>query len=285
MMHMGDSVGCSGCGTSMMEGGTMMDGGMHMEGGTMMHGDMMMEPGMTMATPMIEDSGVPMTLDGSSVMDSMDAHEPSSSDAMPVTPSKAAEPKQATPTPDAEPVAPKTPVEPEPKPEPKPETAPADDIFGSESTPPPMPMPAAEPLDNLFDSTPAAPAATAPSEDLFSTPPTTEPAAPMEDLFNTSPTTEPAAPAAEDSIFGTGISQPATESLTNSRLRVWIDNTGEFSTEGRLVEIGADFVRLEKANGRTCTVPNSRLCAADANYVASISRSSNGVKVAMVSGR
>ena len=66
-------------------------------------------------------------------------------------------------------------------------------------------------------------------------------------------------------------------------MRVWIDNTGKFSTEGRLIEIGDDFVRLMKSNGRTCTVPSDRLCPADAAYVASIVTSQDDIKVAMAS--
>ncbi len=37
-----------------------------------------------------------------------------------------------------------------------------------------------------------------------------------------------------------------------------------------MIEINSDNVRLLKDNGRTCTVPNGRLCPADESYVDSI---------------
>jgi len=70
--------------------------------------------------------------------------------------------------------------------------------------------------------------------------------------------------------------------LSNSHVRTWIDNTGLFSTKGRLIEINRTNVRLMKPNGRTCTVPHSRLSEADAAYVDSISKQQQAPLVAMV---
>ncbi|WP_353620937.1 SHD1 domain-containing protein [Rhodopirellula sp. JC639] len=63
---------------------------------------------------------------------------------------------------------------------------------------------------------------------------------------------------------------PAINPLDETHIRTWIDNTGKYQVEGRLIEINRDNVRLFKSNGRTCTVPFQRLCPADASYVESI---------------
>lgn len=54
--------------------------------------------------------------------------------------------------------------------------------------------------------------------------------------------------------------------------RTWQDDTGRFSTEGRLVEIRAGSVRILKANGRHTTVPMERLSAGDRDHVAGVRR-------------
>ena len=46
-----------------------------------------------------------------------------------------------------------------------------------------------------------------------------------------------------------------------------------------------DNVRLLKANGRTCTVPNSRLCEADAAYVDSIRSQLDEARIALLSSK
>ena len=52
--------------------------------------------------------------------------------------------------------------------------------------------------------------------------------------------------------------------------RSWRDDTGRHGTEGRLVEVRADRVRILKATGRYTTVPMSRLSAADRDHVAGV---------------
>ena len=76
-----------------------------------------------------------------------------------------------------------------------------------------------------------------------------------------------------------------TDGLAKTRSRTWIDNTGVYHVEGRLIEIAADHVRLLKTNGRTCTVPNSRLCEADAAYVNSIRQQSDSSRLAMLTSK
>ena len=51
------------------------------------------------------------------------------------------------------------------------------------------------------------------------------------------------------------------------QLRRWVDNTGTFSTVGRLVAVLGNNVRLMKENGRTATFPVRRLSDDDLQYV------------------
>ena len=46
-------------------------------------------------------------------------------------------------------------------------------------------------------------------------------------------------------------------------MRSWVDNTGLYTTNGRLLVIGEDYVQLLKDNGNTTTVPLRRLSDAD----------------------
>ncbi|MCO8121812.1 SHD1 domain-containing protein [Stieleria sp. TO1_6] len=90
----------------------------------------------------------------------------------------------------------------------------------------------------------------------------------MDDLFGQS---NPAA--APDSVSVQVVSTVPIDSvdpLGSTHVRTWIDNTGKFQVQGRLIEITSEYVRLLKSNGRTCTVPAGRLCPADATYVDSI---------------
>jgi hypothetical protein len=50
-------------------------------------------------------------------------------------------------------------------------------------------------------------------------------------------------------------------------VREWTDNTGLYRTQGKLVAIGDDHVRLRKTNGRLSTVPMRRLSKADQQFV------------------
>lgn len=60
--------------------------------------------------------------------------------------------------------------------------------------------------------------------------------------------------------------------IDQTEMRTWQDDSGTFSTEGRLILITETFVRLLKPNGRTCTVPVERLSAEDAAYVSQVSK-------------
>jgi len=65
-----------------------------------------------------------------------------------------------------------------------------------------------------------------------------------------------------DDLFGPSVSQAAPLPM-----RPWVDDTGHYRVNARLIEIGRDFVRLLKENGATSTVPMNRLSVADRDYV------------------
>ncbi len=111
-------------------------------------------------------------------------------------------------------------------------------------------------------------------DDLFS---------PPEKKDSTEPANKPATDTLDD-LFGTGDGKPVTFKMVPSKnlkieeaiakptfngaeLRVWHDNTGFFSTEGRLVQVLLGEIRIQKTNGNYCTVPLERLSASDFRYV------------------
>jgi len=139
------------------------------------------------------------------------------------------------------------------------ETPPAEAAPPTQPATPPAETPATPPAeDDLFGgaSTDAAPAATEPA-------PTAPPA--------TTPTTPPAEgekAANEDDLFGSA-REILRESggLESSEMRTWVDNTGKYSVNARLVRFLDGHVRLMKDTGRTTTVPMSRLSERDLEFV------------------
>ncbi|MEM9587175.1 MAG: SHD1 domain-containing protein, partial [Planctomycetota bacterium] len=100
-------------------------------------------------------------------------------------------------------------------------------------------------------------------------------------------TIEAAAPQAAETIAVQVVAKRTpmvSDPLAQTHVRTWIDNTGTYRVNGRLVELGDGYVRLLKDNGRTCTVPRNRMCQADAAYVASIIEEMESVRLAMVAG-
>ena len=139
-----------------------------------------------------------------------------------------------------------------------------DDLF-SAPAPEAVPPPAAE--DDLFgpsepaeESAPAPESADeAPVDDFFG-PPAEEAAPPAEE--------EPPATEEEDDLFGNAgsiLSQPG--GLASVELRQWNDNTGHHSCRGRMIKMLDGKVQLLKDNGRTSTVPFSRLSSDDMAFV------------------
>jgi hypothetical protein len=55
--------------------------------------------------------------------------------------------------------------------------------------------------------------------------------------------------------------------LASDEMRLWTDNSGNFSCRGRLVRFYEGQVRLLKDNGRTATVPLARLSTGDLEFV------------------
>jgi len=55
--------------------------------------------------------------------------------------------------------------------------------------------------------------------------------------------------------------------LASTEFRTWVDNTGNFSCEARLVRFIDGQVKLLKDNGRTTTVSLSRLSDVDVRFV------------------
>jgi hypothetical protein len=152
-----------------------------------------------------------------------------------------------------------------------------------------------------------APAVTPPAEEsnsLFGPPSSTQPSAPAEtgnDLFKPSPN-EPSAPASEGTSdryetpeqpkadetapadqaappteeqpkesddlfggFGTILREPG--GLASDATRTWVDNTGQYSCQARMIQFKDGHVRLLKDSGRTATVPVYRLSQGDLEFV------------------
>jgi hypothetical protein len=222
----------------------------------------------------------------------------------PVEPEKPADLfNDMTPTPPAEtpattPPATTTPATTPPAAPPPATTPPAEkpaepaDLFGAPAetpaaTPPATTPPAETPKAETPPATPPAPSAT---DDLFGTPSTEASATPT---TTNKPAEEPAAtetkpaePSAEekktdenkadekkaeeekDPLFGASPSVlHEAGGLASNELRLWKDNTGKFSCQGRLVQFRNGHVRLMKDNGRTTTVPLARLSNRDLEFV------------------
>ena len=167
-----------------------------------------------------------------------------------------------------------------------PATDDVDDLFGA------PPAEAETDVDDLFgvpvsepaDAAPAAAPADESVDDLFGLPENNAaPEASVDDLFGAAP----AAPAVEPekSVHVVSSDVPQVKSLADTKIRTWIDNSGQFHTDGRLFEINKDNVRLYKTNGRTCTVPHHRLSEADAAYVESIQKQIEAARLAMLTSK
>lgn len=160
----------------------------------------------------------------------------------------------------------------------------AEDLFGPSAPAPEKPaeameekpaQPAAQPAAQPPAEQPAAPAESGGFDSLFGTPaetPSAQPAAPVEE---TKPADQ-AQPEEEkkegessfEDLFGQAdkILQE-TGGLASAGMRRWRDNTGEYTCQGRLIDVRDGQIRLMKDNGRTSTVPFERLSKADMNFV------------------
>jgi hypothetical protein len=111
------------------------------------------------------------------------------------------------------------------------------------------------------------PAAEEPSEDLIDS---SEGDDELDNLFkdNSSVRPSPTQTQTLSSVHGdsSNDSAPAASERKELPLREWIDNTGTYSTVGRLVQVTETHVRLLKLNGRFTTVAKFRLCVNDLRY-------------------
>jgi hypothetical protein len=153
-----------------------------------------------------------------------------------------------------------------------------DDLFGPSPGGDTAP-PAAPPAPPAPSESPAQPTTEEPSEepsanDLFGEPAEADFGEPVDD----GPGVDTVPDAGEerddeedvdlDDLFGQADSvlcEPG--GLASDDLRLWVDNTGRYSCRGRMVEMLDGQVRLLKDNGRTATVPLSRLSDADLEFV------------------
>jgi hypothetical protein len=137
------------------------------------------------------------------------------------------------------------------------ESVEGDDAFGIPEEPPMDDAPADATEQDAFE--PA-------TDDVMDDTPADEPA--IEEPASDAPAVEePAteeAPADADPFDTSVLHTPGQPS------RSWRDDTGRHGTEGRLVEVHADRVRILKATGRYTTVPMSRLSPADRDHVAGV---------------
>jgi len=161
-------------------------------------------------------------------------------------------------------------------------------------TPPADTTEATPGAEDLFGETPAAtteaPAETAPPAEPPSEAPADEnvedlgmdaldaseqPATPADDGAPSVPETPPATeepateePATEtDDLFDFGAILREPGGLSSSEMRRWVDNTGRYSCNARLLRFVDGQVRLLKENGRTSTLPLYRLSENDLQFV------------------
>ncbi|MEX2092704.1 MAG: SHD1 domain-containing protein, partial [Pirellulales bacterium] len=128
--------------------------------------------------------------------------------------------------------------------------------------------PAEEPATDAAPSTPAETPAAEPSSepsdnDLFGPP--AEEEKPTEEA--TPPADEKKADENDDLFGNTEAILEMPGGLASHSLRHWVDNTGSFSCEGRLIRVLDGKVQLRKASGRTTTVPLARLSQTDFEFV------------------
>jgi hypothetical protein len=155
------------------------------------------------------------------------------------------------------------------------ETPAEDDLFGgaTEETTPPAETEA--PIETPAETPTETPATDAGEDDLFggateeTTPPADTETPPAEPPTEEAPADGETPKAEEtDDIFGaSGRILREKGGLASAEMRLWVDNTGTYSTYGRLVKFMDGHVRILKDNGRTTTVPLYRLSPGDLNFV------------------
>ena len=203
-------------------------------------------------------------------------------------------------------------------------TAGGDDLFGGEAQDAAAPAGDSlfgEPVEEAMEkAAPASEEAASTLDDLFGATETIEPIEEsMPVVTEPAPVKEEPAKLSIEDLFGTNVTEPvevgsveelpapievapavevksglqvvsimperSIDPLADTHVRTWIDNTGKHSTVGRLIEINPENIRLMKSNGRTCTVPLSRMCPADSAYVDSIRKEVASARIALLSSK
>jgi hypothetical protein len=142
-----------------------------------------------------------------------------------------------------------------PKTEPaKPATEPSlDDIFGKPTSTNADPL-----FDSLFGPKDTKPAGASPAPAIKGH---------ESELPKSTPPAPPAKSKDElDKLFGIGSFTPPSQ-FRGAEYKTWVDNTGTYTVNGRLSMIYSDKVKILKENGKTTTVPLSRLSDRDFAYV------------------
>jgi len=120
------------------------------------------------------------------------------------------------------------------------------------------PLPAVEPTPSESTSPARQPSQPTPADD--------DPFAPARPQANLTPRQVGSAMAASD--LKNSDADLARDANGRLPLRTWVDDTGQFRVQARLIQVLDGRVRLLKTTGRTTTVPLSRLSTADRAYVA-----------------
>ncbi|MEO0530320.1 MAG: SHD1 domain-containing protein [Planctomycetota bacterium] len=165
--------------------------------------------------------------------------------------------------------------------EPAEEMSADDDLFGADAD---------EPADDLFGAELAEEPADAADDDLFGGDDFddggfNEPAAdeaPAEEMPAEDAPADDTEDAFDDLFGGFGAILREPGGVESARDRTWVDNTGRFSTVGRLIAIDGGSVRLMKQSGTVATVPLSRLSQGDLVFVSRQSLAQNRVQEAMI---
>jgi hypothetical protein len=173
----------------------------------------------------------------------------------------------------------------------------ADDLFGADAVDA-APTDAGTMPDLGTPDEPTTPDASAPAgDDLFDAPADATEGAPanegtsaaddVDDLFSRADQQlERQADEQRATVATSHAASSTTPEAQGMASRMWVDNTGLFTTEGRLIEIGRTYVKLVKDNGRTSTVPLARLSATDFAYIRGLAqRIQNGEKLPLIANR
>ncbi|TWT48553.1 SHD1 domain-containing protein [Botrimarina hoheduenensis] len=92
--------------------------------------------------------------------------------------------------------------------------------------------------------------------------------APEEAPFEEAVPAEPSNEEAAEDLFGDfGMILREPGGYDSDRPRTWIDNSGQFSCQGRLIAVDGQTVRLEKPSGGVSRVPIGRLSNSDLEFV------------------